>query len=361
MATPRTAHFLLRRLSDLLAQGSGPVDFADKTVMEEGHFARNYPRRGRGPAAACDWAERQADFVATLRKKLFDELRADGFRKSYVEWTVSPYVPGRPAIAFEDCFFGPPCTSEEKSGCKNCYVPLKYPILLPDPALAVAAERLKGFLASRYFGNQPMLQLYLMLEALALHSVNIKAMLFFQDDGHKGQSALTALRANAWGQARAVADPSIFSTPEEMRKQGVDLTHKWFVTVQKTVGNRKAVSLEPPWGKFCAEEAVAIRPNYAKSTKHVPFSGIKVWEVNQLTKGVGWVFDAVVRSDAPICRPPSLGTRAPRTRKQGSFFKIVTSSSFRGPARAQQRTWLASSFHSSSEPRQGSARRRWGT
>ena len=130
MATPRAAHFLLRRLSDLFPQGSGPLDFADKTVLEEGHFARNYPRRGRGPAAACDWAESRADSFATLHKKLFAELRADGSRKSHAEWTASPYVPAKPAIALEDCFFGPSYASAEMSGCKNCYVFLKYPMLL---------------------------------------------------------------------------------------------------------------------------------------------------------------------------------------------------------------------------------------
>ena len=293
--TPRTSQSLLRVLADLLSRGNGPLDLADKTVMEEGHFARNYPRRGRGPSGACDWAERQADFVASLRKKLFDELCSDGFRKAYVEWTDSPYRPAKPAIAFDDCFFGPSYASEEKSGDCNCYVLLRYPVLLPDPVLEAAAGKLKCFLSSCFYGNQPMLQLYFMLEALAVHSVNIKAMLFFQDDGNKGKSALTTLRASVWGQSHTVADPSIFFAPEEMRKQGIDLTHKWFVTIQETVENRKAVFLEHLWKKFCTQEAVAIRPNYAKSTKRVPFTGLKIWELNQVMRGVGCVYDTVVR------------------------------------------------------------------
>ena len=296
LETSRNSDLLLARLKIFAAQ-MAPVDFADKTVLEEGHFLRNHKGPGRvaSDGGPCDWAERQADCIANLRKKLMGELSTDAFRRSYVEWTGTPYEPEGLGIAFGDCFVGPQAESAQKGPEKNAYVQLSYAILLPDPVLDAVGGRLKKFLGSRFYENAGGLRLYLSLEAMAAHHENANVTLFFQDRGGKGKSALSALRANVWGQMHAFADPSIFFTDEELRKQGVDLRHKLFVTIQETRERRKAVFLEHLWGKFSTQEKVAIRPNYAKRTRMVSFSGLKVWELNRAMVGLGCTWEAIRR------------------------------------------------------------------
>ena len=296
VGTARQQDSLLRRARELLS-GNGPRDFADKTVVEEGHFLRNHKGPGRTPVdgGVCDWAERQAEFVATFRKRLIDELSADLFRRAYVEWTDAPYRPAGPAIAFDDSYFGPSLVSEGKKPDNNSYVQLNYGAILPDPVMEKAYGRLRRFLHSCYYDNFPALKLYLALEALAAHYVNTKITLFFQDDGGRGKSALSLLRATVWEKLHTFADPSIFFAEEELRKQGVNLCHMLFVTIQEALENGRTAFLDHLWKKFCTQEKVAIRPNYAKQTRMVSFSGLKVWELNRVMRAAGCTYDCIRR------------------------------------------------------------------
>ena len=73
------------------------------------------------------------------------------------------------------------------------------------------------------------------------------------------------------------------------------MRHKLFVTIQETRESRKAVFLEHLWKKFSTQEKVAIRPNYAKRTRMVPFSGLKIWELNRVMVGLGCTWEAIRR------------------------------------------------------------------
>ena len=118
---------------------------------------------------------------------------------------------------------------------------------MPDPLLLEAYGRLRQFLFSRFYDNLPALKLYLALEALAVHYVDTKITLFFQDDGGRGKSALSLLRVTVWGKLHAFADPSIFFTEEELRKQGVNLRHTLLVTIQEALENGKTTFPDHLW------------------------------------------------------------------------------------------------------------------
>ena len=180
--------------------------------MEEGHFMRNHKGPGRTPTdgGVCDWAERQADFLSALHKRLMGDLSADGLRRSFVDWTDVPYAPAGLGIALGDCYVGSGAISMEKSPENNAYVQLNYHLMLPDPVMQAAGDRLVKFLSSCFYANRGPFQLYLAAEALAAHHETVKATIFLKDEGGKGKSALSALRATVREDAHAFADPSIF-------------------------------------------------------------------------------------------------------------------------------------------------------
>ena len=188
--TARNGDVLLARLGDLLRLGRRWEDLADLTVHHEGHFLRNHKGPGKTPVdgGVCDWAERQADFVSTLRKKMTDELSSDSFRRSYVEWTSTPHEPEGLGIAFEDCYVGPDVQSAPKSPAANAYVQLRYPLMLPDPVLEDAARKVKHFLNSRFFANGGAFRLYLALEALAARHEPTTGTLFSKIMAEEGRA-----------------------------------------------------------------------------------------------------------------------------------------------------------------------------
>ena len=93
-------------------------------MHHEGYFLRNHKGPGKTPVdgGVCDWAERQADFVSTLRNKMTDELSSDSLRGSYVEGTSTPHEPEGLGIASANRYVGPDVQSAPRSLAANAYV-----------------------------------------------------------------------------------------------------------------------------------------------------------------------------------------------------------------------------------------------
>jgi hypothetical protein len=90
-------------------------------------------------------------------------------------------------------------------------------------------------------------------------------MLFLDDDGGKGKSTLSALRANVWREHHRFVDPQAFVGEEEFRKAGIDFYGARFYTIQEKKQGRIQLAIwKKAIKKAITNEEIAIRPNHGK-------------------------------------------------------------------------------------------------
>ena len=82
--------------------------------------------------------------------------------------------------------------------------------------------------------------------------------------------------------------------------------------------------LEHLWKKFCTLEKIAIRPNYAKETKMVSFSGLKIWESNNVMRGTGCTWNAMRRRVMSIHLKSTFSSRPETVNEAEGVFLIDT-------------------------------------
>ena len=108
---------------------------------------------------------------------------------------------------------------EKKSPLRNCYtrIPVEITYALPD----VAVRRMHTFLSTTFAGTDGALEMFLSYMSLVAAGVRLPEVILISagPDGEGKTLLLFDLMGSIWGNAPAVAPPSIFQTPEGIRRK----------------------------------------------------------------------------------------------------------------------------------------------
>ena len=166
----------------------------------------------------------------------------------------------------------------KKSPSQNIYMFI--PRNMHDAVLAGDVSRLSSFLKTTFFDNGAALQCHFAAFALALRGYNVDRAFWTLGGGGVGQSLLSHLVANVFGDNHAFIDMNIYFTDDEMRKQGDLLAGRAVVTGQEMPNETKEMR-EDIYKKHISADAVSCRLPYAVLTKQVQLTGLKRFEMNQ--------------------------------------------------------------------------------
>ena len=213
------------------------------------------------------WADRAGDFLMKYTGYIVAKLDKDDFRTSFAEWCSTPKPPARPSgLDFSDYNLAEDGTIRERPRKNNCYRYLDYPLdqSIEDPVLKSNVDMLIKFLSSHHWGNLAGMQLMLAAETLALRGLRVPKMLFHFDAGGLGKGVRSSIRSTAMGSMHVFADPDIYFTKEEARKQ-LPFVQGCFITHQEMAQTQNAF-FGHIWRKIITGERIAARAPYAKAT-----------------------------------------------------------------------------------------------
>ena len=274
--TPRTDVGVLKALREATAGARGVqgwMEAAELSVLRGGEA---------GDGDSAGWGPWLAQTVSKVRATATSLLCAKKVVPFLVEWCDTPICKAQGFSSKDACFLfekdGAGMRQVKKSPDHNVY--MYVPQSLHDPVLATNAQRLRRFLSTTFFQNEPALRCHFAAFALVLRGFNIDRAFWTLGQGGVGQSLLSHLVSSVFAENHAFLDMNMYYTDDELRKQGELLCGKAVVTGQEMPNCTKEMR-EDLYKKHVSADPVSCRLPYAVVTKQIQLEGLKRFEMNQ--------------------------------------------------------------------------------